>query len=111
VRRTGLTSAGRRFAYETYTAELERHDPGFDALQWGGQAHLAPYVDVWQEYHSIAGKIDDGFTASGDYAAEIASLTAKVGPVYARLNERLGRMTEVFDASTGDLRRALRMAR
>ena len=111
VRRTGLTSAGRRFAYETYTAELERHDPGFDALQWGGQAHLAPYVDVWQEYHSIAGKIDAGLTSPADYAAEIASLSAKVAPVYARLNDRLRTMAAVFDASTGDLRGAVRVAR
>ena len=60
VRRTGLTSAGRLFAYETYVAELARHDREFDRLQWGGQAHLAPYVDLWQEYHAIAAKIEAG---------------------------------------------------
>jgi hypothetical protein len=110
VRRTGLTSAGRRFDYETYTAELERHDPSFDSLQWGGQAHLAPYVDVWNEYHSIAAKIDGGLTAPSDYTDEISSLGSKMAPVYARLNERLRWMATVFDSSTRDLRSALRSA-
>jgi len=100
VRRTGLTSAGRHFAYETYTAELARHDPDFDRLQWGGQAHLAPYVDVWQEYHSIRVKTEAGLGDPSDYADEIGSLTAKLAPVYARLNARLESMTDSFRRAT-----------
>ncbi len=111
VRRTGLTSAGRHFAYESYVAELARHAPDFDRLQWGGQAHLAPYVDLWQEYHSIAAKVAAGMSAPSAYASEIASVRAKLAPVYGELNRRLGAMAEVFDAAAHDLRDATRHAR
>jgi aminopeptidase YwaD len=96
VRRTGLTSSGRHFAYETYVAELARHDPDFDRLQWGAQGHLSPYVDVWHEYHSILDKTDAGLSDPADYADEIASLSAKLAPVYERLNQRLVSMTSSF---------------
>ena len=111
VQRTGLTNAGRHYAYETYAAELERHLPDSDRLQWGEQAHLSPYVDVWQEYHSIADKIDAGLTTPGDYADEIASLSSKVAVEYERLNERLGEMADVFTDATSSLRAAVRFAR
>ena len=110
VRRTGLTSAGRHFAYETYAFELERHDPGFDRLQWGGQAHLAPYVDLWQEYHSIGDKVSEGLTDPSDYRREISSITRKLRPVYRRLNTRLEDMAETFEAAASDLATALRFA-
>lgn len=110
VRRTGLTNAGRLFAYETYIAELARQEPSSDRLQWGGQAHLASYVDVWQEYHAIADKVAGVLTSPGDHAAEIRSLKSKVRPVYRTLNRRLGAMAEVFDRATRDLRRATRLA-
>jgi hypothetical protein len=110
VRRTGLTNAGRHFAYETYAAELARHDPGFERLQWGGQAHLAPYVDVWHEYMSIAAKVAEGKTAPADYVDEIASLGAKLGPVYQRLNDRLRAMADVFADATPHLEEAVRFA-
>jgi hypothetical protein len=108
VRRTGLTSSGRHFAYESYVAELARHHPDHDRLQWGAQAHLAPYVDVWQEYHSITDKFGMGLTDPADYAAEIASLQAKLAPLYNRLNERLGTMQESFDRASMLLERAVR---
>ncbi len=111
VRRTSLTSAGRHFAYETYVAELARHDPGSDRLQWGGQAHLAPYVDVWKEYQSISAKIVDGKTAPSDYAQEIASLQTKVDEVYRMLNHRLVGMARVFTQATAGLKAAVRAAR
>ncbi len=107
VRRTSLTNAGRHFAYATYVAELARHAPDFDRLQWGAQAHLQPYVDVWQEYHSILGKTDAGLTDPTDYAAEIASLQGKLAPVYERLNSTLASMTDSFSRATVHLRRAL----
>jgi Peptidase family M28/PA domain len=110
VRRTGLTSAGRHFAYETYAFELERHDPGFDRLQWGGQAHLAPYVDLWQEYHSIGDKVSEGLTDPSDYRREISSITRKLRPVYRTLNTRLEDMAETFEAAASDLATALRFA-
>jgi hypothetical protein len=91
-------------------AELARHDPGFDRLQWGSQAHLAPYVDVWQEYHSIGGKVDEGKTDPADYAGEIASLTAKVDEVYGHLNERLRGMARILDRATVRLERATSLA-
>ncbi|MGK2925852.1 MAG: M28 family peptidase [Lysobacterales bacterium] len=108
VRRTGLTSSGRHFAYESYVAELARHHPDHDRLQWGAQAHLAPYVDVWQEYHSITDKFGMGLTDPADYAAEISSLQAKLAPVYTRLNERLGTMRESFDRASMLLEQAVR---
>ncbi|MGB7805861.1 MAG: M28 family peptidase [Actinomycetota bacterium] len=110
VRRTSLTNAGRHFAYESYAAELERHEPRSDRLQWGAQAHLAPYVDVWQEYRSIAAKITAGVTAPAGFADEVASLTSKLNAVYERLNERLVSMTAVFDSATSMLKAAVRAA-
>lgn len=110
VRRVSLTNAGRHFAYETYVAELARHDPGFDRLQWGSQAHLAPYVDVWQEYHSIGAKVNEGKTDPADYAGEIASLSAKLDEAYGRLNERLRGMARTFDDATASLGRATSLA-
>ena len=106
VRRTGLTNAGRLFAYEAYVAELARHEPTGDRLQWGAQAHLASYVDLWQEYHSIAAKVASGATDPADYAEEIASLRAKLRPVYKELNRRLRRMGKVFDKAARGLRKA-----
>ncbi len=108
IRRTGLTNAGRLFAYEAYVAELARHDPAFDRLQWGGQAHLSPYVDLWQEYHSVAAKVGAGLTDPSDYAAEVAAIEGKLGPVYERLNERLGDMADVFERAARLLERAAR---
>jgi hypothetical protein len=111
VRRTGLTNAGRHFAHETYVDELARHRPDFERLQWGEQAHLAPYVDVWHEYHSIAAKMDAGLTSPGDYEDEIASLSSKVAVEYERLNQRLTEMAEVFREAASTLRSALRFTR
>jgi hypothetical protein len=111
VRRTGLTNAGRLFAYESYVAELARHAPDFDALQWGGQAHLAPYVDLWQEYHAIAAKVTAGESSPGGYAQEVASIEEKLRPLYLELNARLAIMAGVFDASTRHLLDATRLAR
>ncbi|HEX6230802.1 MAG TPA: M28 family peptidase [Actinomycetota bacterium] len=111
VRRVSLTNAGRHFAHETYAAELARHDPGFDRLQWGGQAHLSPYVDVWQEYHSIGAKVADGMTNPADYADEIASLGAKLAEVSGRLNHRLRDMAGTFTEAAAALERATSFAR
>jgi hypothetical protein len=111
LRRTGLTNAGRLFAYESYVAELARHDPKSRRLQWGAQAHLARYVDVWQEYHAVAAKIAAGLTTPADYAAEIAAVSRKVRPVYRELNKRLGTMASVFDKAARHLREATRAAR
>jgi hypothetical protein len=110
VRRTGLTNAGRLFAYEAYVAELARHDPGFDQLQWGGQAHLAPYVDLWKEFHAIAAKVNAGDSAPAAFADEIASIRTKLQPVYAELNRRLRTMADVFDAAAAGLDAARRRA-
>jgi hypothetical protein len=111
VRRTGLTNAGRLFAYEAYVAELARHDPGFEALQWGGQAHLAPYVDLWQEYHAIAAKVAAGALSPADYAPELSAIQDKLRPLYRELNARLAMMTRVFDTSAQHLLDARRFAR
>ncbi len=111
LRRTGLTNAGRLFAYETYVAELARHAPRFDRLQWGGQAHLAPYVDLWREYHAVAAKVADGLTDPSDYAAEIAAVRRKLRPVVRELNKRLRAIASVLDASAAHLRAAARAAR
>ena len=108
VRRTGLTSSGRHFAYESYAFELARHDPDSDRLQWGEQAHLAPYVDLWQEYHSIGDKVAD--TDPSDYGAEIASIRRKLRPVYRRMNGRLEAMAATFVRAARQLEAALRFA-
>jgi hypothetical protein len=92
-------------------AELARHDPESDRLQWGAQAHLSLYVDVWQEYHSIGAKIGEGKTDPADFAEEIASLAAQLEEVYGRLNERLRSMARTFDGATENLERARSLAR
>ncbi len=43
-------------------------------------------MDLWQEYHAIAGKIDAGLTEPGDYLDEIASLSSKLAVVYEQMN-------------------------
>ena len=107
IQRTGLTNAGQRFAYETYVAELARHDQAYPSLQWGGQAHLATYVDLWHEFHAVTDKIADGKTAPADYADEISSIQGKLDGVYGLLNERLGQMADVFQRSSRSLVGAL----
>ena len=110
IQRTGLTNAGQRFAYETYVAELARHGQAYPSLQWGGQAHLATYVDLWHEFHSVTDKIADGQTAPADYADEISSIQGKLDGVYGLLNERLGQMADAFRRSSRSLADALRMS-
>lgn len=110
VRRTGLTSPGRLFAYEAYAAELARHEPSSDRLQWGDQAHLSAYVDLWQEYHAIAEKIANGLTDPADYAAETAAIRHKLQPVYHQLNHRLRSMASTFELCAHLLWRATRAA-
>jgi Peptidase family M28 len=109
IQRTGLTNAGQRFAYETYVAELARHAHSYPSLQWGGQAHLATYVDLWHEFHSVTDKIADGMTAPADYADEISSIQGKLHGVYGLLNERLGQMTYVFQRASRPLADAVRL--
>ena len=104
IRRTGLTNAGRLFAYETFAADLARHEPSADRLQWGGQAHLSPYVDLWKEYHAIADKISSGLTNPSDYKREIALLNKKLKRVYRQLNGRLDTMAGVFERGARLLR-------
>ncbi len=99
VRRTGLTGAGSLFAYETYTAELARHEPSSDRLQWGAQGHLSSYVDLWQVTHSLADKVEAGLSDPAAFAAEIAELKLKIRPVYHQLNGRLEAMVGVFQRS------------
>ena len=111
IRRTGLTNAGRLFAYESYVAELARHEPSSDRLQWGGQAHLNPYVDLWHEYHAVADKISAGLTDPSDYATEITSLKHKLRPVYHQLNERLNTMADLFERCTQLLASAAKAAK
>jgi hypothetical protein len=67
-------------------------------------------VDVWQEYHSIGAKVDEGKTDPADYAEEIASLGMKVDEVYGRLNERLRGMARTFDDATASVKRATSLA-
>ena len=97
--------------YESYVAELARHDPSFDQLQWGGQAHTAPYVDLWKEYHALAAKVTAGETAPAAFAEEVASIREKLQPVYAELNSRLQWMAQVFNGAAADLTAATRRAR
>lgn len=110
VRRTGLTDAGRHFAHVVYAAELARHRPSFDRLQWGAQAHLPLFVDLWREYHLIARGIEAGVVDAAGYRAQIASIGAKLAEVYELLNQRLWRMATVLRAVTAELRGAGRIA-
>lgn len=111
VRRVGLTSSGRHFAYEAHVKELSRHNPWARRLQWGEQAHLLPYLDLWKEYHSIGDKIAAGRTDRRAFVREIISIRLKLWRSYRRMNRRLWFMTKTFDGATRDLRAAARRAR
>lgn len=110
VQRTGLTNAGRHFAYEVYAAELARHDRSFDRLQWGAQAHLPPFVDLWHEYRALARGVDAGMTDPGDYGPEIASIGTKLDPAYDQLNHRLRAIAGVLRTAAAELHLARRLA-
>ena len=53
-----LTVQGIEFSPEVYVYELTRHDPNYYRVTWGGQGHLAKFVNVVPQYRLIeAGQI------------------------------------------------------
>ena len=64
------TFAVDSFDDEVYRRHILRMAPGYYRLAWGEQAHLAPLLDVIDEYHAVQ-------TASWQTAEELDQLVAQ----------------------------------
>ncbi len=82
-----------RVSYEAFVRELARHAPDFYRLFWGGQGHLAPYLDLWHVYHSIREK---ALSHVDDFGPEIAALQAEYDAAVVLYAERLSGMEDVL---------------
>jgi len=87
----GYSSYGLLASEPVYLHELDRHDPGYWAIAWGGQGHLPQPIDVMPEYRLVG---------SGDYDAALIGLRLERGRQVGQLNERLAAIADVLDAAT-----------
>ena len=60
------------FDYPVFKYENDRHAPGALHLDWGGQGHLAPYLDIYWVYKSVQEKAEKG--GHQDFRWEIKTL-------------------------------------
>jgi hypothetical protein len=80
------------FDYEVWKWENDRHAPGAVHLNWGAQAHLAPYVDIYSPYVSLREKYEmDG---SSDYSWEMEELQKVLASEKMELERRVQLETE-----------------
>ncbi|MEM1540655.1 MAG: M28 family metallopeptidase [Candidatus Bathyarchaeia archaeon] len=82
-----------RVSYEVFKRELEHHSPEWPKLNWGGQAHLAPFIDLWQEYNSLAYKKAMGIK---DFSDEIASFKSKYAESVEVYRQRIEYITNTL---------------
>ena len=87
-----LTLVGMALDHSMYLVELRHHDPQYSRVTWGGQGHLARYLDVMPQYNAIG---------AGTWGATtIAQLTKMRDCELRDLNERLQTMTAVLQHLT-----------
>jgi len=91
----GMTWYGLNFSYEVYLEELAWHAPDFPYLYWGGQAHLAPYLDIMPQWQLIA---------EGSFEKAAQELTAMRDAEVAELDLRLTDMCRVLEGVTEQTR-------
>ena len=87
----GYSYYGLLASEPVYLHELNRHDPDYWAIAWGGQGHLPQPIDVMPEYRLVG---------SGDYDAALEGLYAERGSQIGQLNERLAAIADVLAAAT-----------
>lgn len=63
----GQTWYAINFSYPVFKEDQTRHKPGYYRLAWGGQGHLAPYLDVVPNHRAIE---------KGKYTASLTALAA-----------------------------------
>jgi hypothetical protein len=95
----GITDPyGLDFGHENYQLQLATHAEGWaGGLYWGGQGHLAPYLDVVPVLEKVA---------AGQYAAAAASVDLMIAAEAAQLDQRLDDMSAALDAVNALLRTA-----
>jgi len=76
------------FDYEVWNYENDRHAPGALNLNWGGQGHLAPFVDIYGPFVSLQEKAAAG--GSQNVAWEIGELQKVVDSEKLELEKRVG---------------------
>jgi hypothetical protein len=86
-----FTRLGLIFSYPVYQKHLERLDPGYGLITWGGQGQLPKPVDVVPQYRMIE---------AGKTAVAAAELEAKRRALVDDLNARLLRMSGVLEQAT-----------
>jgi hypothetical protein len=87
-----LTLVGMSLDHAMYLVELRHHDPTYNRVAWGGQGHLARYVDVMPQYNAIG---------AGTWGAKtIAELTTLRNTELRDLNCRLEVMTAALQHFT-----------
>ena len=86
-----FTRLGLVFSYPVYQKHLERLDPGYGLITWGGQGQLPKPLDVVPQYRMIeAGKV----------TTVVAELEAKRRALLEDLNMRLARMAGLLEQVT-----------
>lgn len=83
--------------------EMSHHDPSYAKIAWGGQGHLAPYLDLWDVYMSIRSK---ALAGNYDFASEIAELRSVQADEIALYHQRL----DALAASISEVARHLELA-
>jgi hypothetical protein len=90
-------------AKDWFEAEMAHHDPAHPKIAWGGQGHLAPYLDLWDVYMSIRGK---GRAGSTDFSDETASLRRTRDREMKEFGARLDELVTTMRDVTNDLEAA-----
>ncbi len=96
-----------RLSKEPFAHEMSHHAPGYSRLTWGGQGHLAPYLDLWDQYHSVKAKAAMG---DMDFSLEIAALLSARAQEIQLYQERLDHMVQVMGELTSLLQEATALA-
>lgn len=83
--------------------EMSHHDTAYAKIAWGGQGHLAPYLDLWQTYKDIEWK---ALAGNYDFADEIAALESIRANEVALYHERLDALTASINTVAWHLEQA-----
>jgi hypothetical protein len=75
------------FDYPVFKYENDRHAPGALHLDWGGQGHLAPYLDIYWVYKSVQEKAEKG--GHQDFRWEIKTLQHLLNSERMELQDRV----------------------
>jgi hypothetical protein len=85
------TWEGLYFSYQVFLKDMTRHAAGYYRLAWGGQGHLAKYLNVMPQYGQIE---------AGKFATALTGLTSLRKGEISDLNGRLAKMSCVLEKVT-----------